>query len=106
GVFWQAWMADLVPADRRGRYFGLRNGICAVIALTASFTAGYFLDHTEAPWNYQFIIFLAILFAAIGIVLYNTHYEPPWERQPISFRAAFTTPFRDLNFRRFLRFAL
>ncbi len=106
GVFWTAWLADVVPSDRRGRYFGLRNGICAVVALIASFIAGRFLDHTQPPWNYQLIIVLAVIFAAIGILLYNTHHEPPWERHPISLRSAVTIPFRDRNFRRFLRFAL
>jgi MFS family permease len=106
GVFWQGMMGDVVPRDRRGRYFGLRNGICSVVALTASFVAGRFLDYTEAPWNYQFIILMAVIFAGIGIYLYTTHYEPPWEPHRVTLREAVVIPFRDKNFRNFLRFAL
>lgn len=39
GPAWQSLMGDLVPVERRGRYFGLRNAISGG-ALVASFLAG------------------------------------------------------------------
>ena len=32
GVLWLSWMADLVPEERRGCYFGLRNALLGLVA--------------------------------------------------------------------------
>src|SRR5690606_34669345 len=40
GTVWTAWMGDVVPEDRRGRYFGLRTGVLGVVGMLANLAAG------------------------------------------------------------------
>ena len=45
---WQSWMVDLVPVGVRGRYFGFRSVVAAVVAIAAAFAGGRVLDAFEA----------------------------------------------------------
>ena len=45
---WQSWMSDLVPGPVRGRYFGVRGAVCAIVALAVGYGGGIALDHLEA----------------------------------------------------------
>lgn len=47
GPAWQSLMGDLVPPNRRGRYFGLRNGFSVVAQTAAFFAAGWWLTFSE-----------------------------------------------------------
>ncbi len=106
GAVWAAWMGELVPDRRRGRYFGLRNGILSTTGMGANLLGGVLLDALPEPLNYQAMIVLALVCAAAGIRLYSKHYEPPLARDSLGIRDVFATPMRDRNFRRFLWFAM
>jgi len=45
---WQSWMSDLVPGPVRGRYFGVRGAVCAIVALVVGYGGGRALDVLEA----------------------------------------------------------
>ncbi|HEY0705382.1 MAG TPA: MFS transporter, partial [Polyangia bacterium] len=45
---WVAWMAELVPARIRGRYFGRRTGACVLGGAIAAGVAGLLLDAARA----------------------------------------------------------
>ena len=64
---WMAWMSDLVPADHRGRYFGIRNMYAGFTGMTVSIAGGYFLDATTKHKHLSEPIALGILFA-VGTV--------------------------------------
>jgi MFS family permease len=106
GTIWTSWMGSVVPAERRGRYFGLRNGIHAVVGLSANLIAGLVLDRLASPHNYQLIFFGAFVFACVAISTFGRHYEPPVQRQGRRLRDTIRIPLRDKNFRRFLGFAV
>lgn len=106
GAIWSAWMGEIVPASRRGRYFGLRGGIHAVVGMGASLFAGWMLDTVPAPLNFQILFVVAVVFAAVGVYLYTKHHEPANPIIRLPFHQIFTAPIRDLNFRRFLLFAI
>lgn len=105
GLSWIGLMADVVPGDMRGRYFGWRNALCGVVGMLAGLTAGWYLDRMPAPGNFQMVILVGLLFAAVGIALYYQHYEPRLTAVRLSLRDTFLVPLRDANFRRFLIFA-
>lgn len=104
---WQAWMGSVVPESRRGHYFGIRNGICGLCGVSANLLAGRLLDSMEPPVNYQIVIFIAVIFAALGIYLYSLQHEP---RRPVPkrmpFRQIIATPLADTNFRKMLLFQI
>ena len=106
GTLWAAWMGDVVPEGRRGRYFGLRTGIVGIVGMGANLGAGWFLDHVAAPVNFQMVIFVSVLCALLGVLLYGFHFEPPAAVQKVSLRDVVARPLREPNFRRFLLFSV
>jgi len=102
---WLDWMAALVPQHRRGPYFGLRNGICSVVGVLANLAGMWLLDHLGAPWNFQVLFFLGVLFAWLGIFLYTRQHEPPMHPKQVSLVQTYTEPLKDKNFVRFLLYA-
>jgi MFS family permease len=66
---WSTWMADLVPEQRRGYYFGRRTIIGGIVGALVSFGGGKYLD----AWKDSPYIGFATLFGAacvIGLVNY------------------------------------
>ncbi|CAN5250928.1 MFS transporter [soil metagenome] len=102
---WTAWMGDVVPQNRRGRYFGLRSGILAVAGMAANICAGMALDEIARPWNYQVFLIGAVIFAGVGLNLYRKQYEPRPHVHRTSLLESIRIPLRDHNFRRFLMFS-
>jgi MFS family permease len=106
GTLWTAWMADVVPQNVRGRYFGIRAGVVGVVGMLANLGAGWFLDLVEEPLNFQIIMGVAVVSAMLGVLMYLFHYEPPVTGKQLGFRATFIEPLRHANFRKFLLFAV
>ena len=44
GPAWFSWMGDLVPKEKRGKYFGKRNRILQAVTIITMLTAGFLLD--------------------------------------------------------------
>ena len=57
GTAWLSWIADIVPAARRGAFFSRRNMICTAVWLVISVLLGKFLDthHTVNGFNLVFV---------------------------------------------------
>lgn len=106
GTLWAAWMGDVVPDEKRGSYFGTRAGIVGLIGMFASLGAGWFLDTVAVPLNFQIVLLVSVVCAAVGIYLYLLHYEPPTTASKASLIATFQEPWRDANFRKFLLFGV
>lgn len=106
GTVWTAWMGDVVPEGRRGRYFGLRTGVLGVVGMLANLGAGAFLDRVAPPLSFQVVLVVGVACALAGVVLLLMHHDPPTERRRLGLGQLLGQPFREPNFRRFLRFAV
>ncbi|MGA1193084.1 MAG: MFS transporter [Kiritimatiellia bacterium] len=106
GPAWASLMADVTPDETRGRYFGFRNGLLGIIGMTAGLGAGFFLDRAPEPLGFQLVFLTGVFFAFVGILLYRHHDEPPLDRGRAPLGSSIQAPFRDANFRKFLRFAI
>jgi MFS family permease len=106
GTLWAAWMGDVVPEKSRGRYFGKRTGIVGIIGMLANLGAGYFLDVVDAPLSFQVVLAVSVVSALVGIAMYLGHYHPPKPSGRLSLKATFQEPFREVNFRHFMLFAI
>ncbi|UCH24927.1 MAG: MFS transporter [Trueperaceae bacterium] len=104
-VVWTDWMGDVVPEDKRGRYFGIRTGLVGVIGMIGNLAAGRFLDAFAAPESFQIILGAAVVVSIIASGLLFLHHEPVATRQPIELRRALSLPWLNPNFRQFLTFA-
>lgn len=105
---WLSWMSDLVPRESRGRFFGIRNTGMGLIGMIMSFSGARFLDHYKAIGQNNFgfgIIFLvASIAATIGTILLTQQPEIVKPRERSSLKKIVTAPFKDTNFRKFLKF--
>ncbi|HZJ10494.1 MAG TPA: MFS transporter [Trueperaceae bacterium] len=103
---WTAWMGDVVPEARRGRYFGTRTGVLGVIGMVANLGAGAFLDRVAAPLSFQVVIGVAVVSSFVAILLLLLHFDPPTVPRRLQLREVFKEPIADKNFRRFLGFSI
>lgn len=54
GVSWLTWMSALVPAEIRGRFFGLRNAAVGAAAMLSTLLGGLFLDWCKKHYGSLF----------------------------------------------------
>ncbi|WP_322820251.1 MFS transporter [Chloroflexus sp.] len=106
GNAWMSWMSDLVPPNRRGSYFGVRNTVAGISAMVSVYLAGLTLDHFRAQGaeahGYALIFGVAVLAAFGAAVLIARQPEPPLQPQPWQGVGSFLfAPLRDTAFRRF-----
>ena len=88
GAFWFSWMADLVPEQVRGRFWGLRQSWLMFAFLVAMELSGYILDRYSAerghgnPWQGFAIVFiLAAILGCADIIIHLWVPEPRGERR-------------------------
>ncbi len=110
GNAWMSWMSDLVPPNRRGSYFGVRNTVAGISAMVSVYAAGLALDHfrtrgAEAQ-GYAVIFGVAVLAAFGAALLIARQPEPPITPRPWNGVGAFLVePLRDAAFGRFTALA-
>ncbi|MBP7745666.1 MAG: MFS transporter [Phycisphaerae bacterium] len=103
GPPWQSIMGDLVPPERRGRYFGIRTALSGAVQVGAFFGAGAWLTWcTErggwAPWglsgrNFGFLV----LFAIAGVARFVSAWYLSRVHEP-EYRQVATDRFSLLDF--------
>ncbi len=111
GAPWLSWMADLVPANIRGRYFGKRNMILGIVTMVISILAGHVLDYYKSQNALEIGFFIiemvAVLSAIISFGLLIQQPEPPFQRtESYRFFDYVKEPFRSEKFKKLLRFYL
>lgn len=111
GAPWLSWMADLVPAKIRGRYFGRRNMILGIVTMVTSILAGRVLDHFKSQQRLEIgfvsVELVAVLCAGIAFVFLTQQPEPPYRRMPgYHFWQYLQKPFRSTRFKKLLIFYL
>ncbi len=65
----QAIIADIVPANERGKYMGPLGGIFGLSAVAGPLLGGYFVDHLT--WNWAFYINIPVGIAAFAIAWFT-----------------------------------
>ncbi len=106
---WTSWMTDLVPPDRRGRYFGLRNTVISLVQMLATYGTGLLATAAmrRTPGAVALVPFFAasIVFALLTAWILRRQWEPPLRSEPpIAFGRMLRLPFADPDFRRLLVF--
>lgn len=82
---WMSWMSDMVPASRRGRYFGFRNTIFGMATMLSLYGAGWLFERLRGvageAVGYAAIFAISALFALIAAALIAIQPEPPLQRK-------------------------
>jgi hypothetical protein len=107
---WLSWLADIIPEDVHGRFWGRRTAWIAVAIIVAIVPAAILMDRASEQWKLQLtvIIFIAAtVFGLLDLIIHGTIPEPPMARPPEnSFVQEILLPLRDANFRPWLRCSL
>src|SRR3989338_63481 len=61
---WNSWMKDLVPENRLGKYFGIRNRILGIVLLISLLLAGFVLDLFKSRVFLGFVVIFSMAFIA------------------------------------------
>jgi MFS family permease len=105
GTVWTSWVSDLVPEERRGRFFGLRNGILGAVGVLAAYAGGRGMDwlkaHGHELTGYALAVGLAAAFGTVSTLLLIKQPEPPLPDRPeLDLKATLTGPLHEPQFRR------
>ncbi len=111
GMGWMSWATDLIPSQLRGKYFGFRLSIMAVVNVITTYTIGLMLDLFKSVGNeadgYLVMLVIASLCGLITIVLFQKQYEPPFQPAPDrKFQRDVWLPLQDAHFRPVIIFNL
>jgi MFS family permease len=86
GPAWVDWMGDLTPRRMRGRYFGIRNRVFAIIQLVITVGGGLLVDRGGGVFAKTMVLFSAIwaicfIFRTFSSICLFIQYEPPYVPQ-------------------------
>ncbi|MBP3965702.1 MFS transporter [Paenibacillus lignilyticus] len=98
-VFWTSIVADMVPAQVRGRYFGIRNTIHWAVGSITLLVGGQILEQMNAETGFAVLYIVSALCAVWnGIELWR-YPNPPFEKSAASSSAAlFLKPLKDKGY--------
>jgi MFS family permease len=105
---WMSWMADMIPADRRGSFFSRRGLIASATWMSLSYLAGRYLDTHRTLWDYAVVFSLFTVSSLIGLRFAAQQPDPPLAlaaKHP-SLKALWKTAYADKAFRNFVFFNL
>ena len=112
GCAWNSWMRDLVPENRYGRFFGMRNFCTVTLSLLLSLAAASVIDYwkrhhpAEGIYSYSVLFLVGGIAGLYGVYLLAKTPEPPMTPSTARFDAleVLIEPFRDRIFRRLIAF--
>ena len=109
GPAWASMMADLVPTNKRGEYFGWRNKMLGFLVVGFTFTAGFILNQMRAVnvlYGFAIIFTGAFIFRMISWYFLTRMYEPKLEhrREDRFTLLNFLARVKESNFAKFVLF--
>jgi MFS family permease len=77
GNAWTSWMRDLIPDNKMGSFFGLRNLINAGVSLMFTLIFSRILEHSSNMQGVQTVITIGALVSLFSMLFLWKQYEPP-----------------------------
>lgn len=121
---WNTWMADLIPARIRGRFFARRNVYCLTVQIIATVALGLLLDRVSPPavrkaiqdgelhaqdvpwlvWTLLGVFIIAGVMGTLDVWLFRRVREiyPRSPRERIGLLEIIVAPLREKRFRRYV----
>lgn len=112
GCAWNGWVRDIVPGERRGRFFGRRSSLSKAVALTTGLLAAWALDQVPEGTSGRSAAFAGLFaIACAGQLLSATWLArtpepmmPPPTEAPQRLIPMLRRVWADAKFRRWIRF--
>ncbi len=108
GNAWLTWMSSIVPRERRGSYFAIRNTILNIIGMIVNVVGGKIIDSFKAVGDIArglgYLFTGAAVSSTVAAGILSQQPEPKEDLSPPDIRILFMAALRDQNFRRLLFF--
>lgn len=108
GPPWMSWLADLIPREQHGRFWGRRTALVAVANIAVMVPMTLVIDYLPESWRAQALLAVfafAFVVGALDLFIHRTIPEPAMAMPPRSqFLHEIAAPFRDPRFRPWLAF--
>lgn len=101
---WLSWMADLVPPEIQGKYWGLRQVGCSAAGAMARFGFGLFLDLHHHPYGYLTVYCFCVVVGVADALLFIgvEHRAPKRAPKGTNLLSEFIASLRDAGLRRMI----
>ncbi|AKI97506.1 MFS transporter [Kosmotoga pacifica] len=104
GNFWISIMKDIIPEERSGKFFGLRNLLISLSSMVLLFFYSLLIDILGESKGFLLVAVLGALSAVISRLILGKYEDPP--KKTFITGSIFTEALRDDRFKKFLTFAL
>jgi len=105
---WMSWLADIIPEEVHGRFWGWRSAWIALALTCVTVPAGILLDSVPERAKLHTAVAIFVVAAVIGVmdlIIHGTIPEPAMPaREPNPFLDELLAPIRDRGFRPWLTF--
>jgi len=88
-LVWTDVMSKVIPVERRGNYFGVRNFLSTLATAVGSSLAGYLIASFLFPNNYALTFFVGFVFFALALLLLAL------TREPVAWRTSSKMSFKE-----------
>lgn len=104
GNFWVSLIKGVVPPEKTGKFFGVRNVVISSFSMAMTLIYSYILDHApDQRTGFIIITIIAALHALVSEIILTKHYDPP--RKTVGNSRVFKEVFGNFKFRQFLIFS-
>ncbi|MFC6334541.1 MFS transporter [Paenibacillus septentrionalis] len=99
GVIWTSLISDMVPAQVRGKYFGIRNVLTSAVNSAGLYITGVIIDTFPGAAGFNIMFAIAAVTVVMNIIYFNKYPNPPFEKSEGMKLGTFVLrPFHDRNF--------
>lgn len=97
---WFSWMADLVPPETSGRFWGLRQSVTTAAFVLGMGSTGWILDNFDGLQGFRTVFILGALLGTADILVHLAVPEPPPHQPPRRrpLRERLCSPWRNPDF--------
>lgn len=68
---WLPWLSQLLPAEKRGLYFGSEQQVMNLTGFITLIFCGWFLGSEPGPWRYSFVYLICIAAGVCSVLCLN-----------------------------------
>lgn len=114
GVAWLSWTSTIVPKNILGKFFSKRNAYIGFVTVIIGLLGGLFLDYwginqLNLLHAFAVIFSIAVVFGLLSVFYQRLIQEIPVKAEHVTFKkfvGLVRMPYKDENFRKFVRFGL
>lgn len=106
GVTFFSWMADIIPSNIRGRFFGIRQAFFTFCSMIGGLGIGFLLDLIGGKAGFVVVFVIASILGLLDIACFLKVADPPMKTrtEKVELFKAFREAFGHPNFRKYLLF--